>query len=293
MSDTERKPTDDLASAPVSGHVAGRDQARQALNNGVAADDGTNDFLQRRQRLERKLSTNPTDLEGFLELAAIYRSEARPLEAKRLLETAQGVFPDNAEVLWELEEAILARSLQQLREVTEVVSRIRSPEALHELQRSQSDWAQRRIEVCQARIKRNPLLHEFRFVMAEAHLDAEQYDQVLETTEPLLKVDSYFPQAKFLRGRCRLAMGDDLAAMRELRAVAFGRQTPAPKALRLATVKLLFETAERLELSASLTHYRELLYRLGSQSGDSTIIQSQNILKNSKLSQEPPLNGSD
>ena len=293
MSDTDRKPSDELASAPVSSQGAGQDLASQSLSNGAVSEDGTNGVLQRRQQLERKLSTNPTDLEGFLELAAIYRSEARPLEAKRLLETARGVFPDNAEVLWELEEAILARSLQQLREVTEVVSRIRSPEALLELQRSQSDWAQRRIEVCKARIKRNPLLHEFRFVMAEAHLDAEQYDEVIETTEPLLKVDSYFPQAKFLRGRCRLSMGDDLAAMRELRAVAFGRQTPAPKALRLASVKLLFETAERLELSASLAHYRELLYRLGSQSGDSTIIQSQNILKNSKLPLKPPQDSSD
>ena len=129
---------DELLRKPVSSPDAAMDEQELQQRPVVR--------LERRQELEHKLKANPTDLEGFLELAAIYRSEQRPLEAKRLLQQASKIFPDDQNVTFQLEEAILARSLQQYREVVDVASRLKTPETDRELERSRSDWAMRRID---------------------------------------------------------------------------------------------------------------------------------------------------
>src|SRR6056297_1128963 len=135
--------------------------------------------LQRRQELEHKLKTNPTDLDGFLELAAIYRHEHRPLEAKRLLSQAAEIFPEDEQVRFQLEEAILARSWQQFREVTDLAQRLNTAEAHREWERSRSDWACRRIDVCQARLQRDPSQVGLRLTLAEARFDAELFEDAL------------------------------------------------------------------------------------------------------------------
>jgi tetratricopeptide (TPR) repeat protein len=218
--------------------------------------------LERRQELEHKLKANPTDLEGFLELAAIYREEQRPLEAKRLLKQAAAIFPDDENVCFQLEEAILARSLQQYREVSELAARLKTPEADHELGRSRSDWAMRRIEVCHARLQRNPSQVSLRFAMAEAKFDADLFDEAFDDAGDLLELDAFAPQAHFLRARCLLALGKDLPAMKELRAVALRRAVVAPERLRHASLKLLCELSDKLSLESTGQQYREHLRRL-------------------------------
>src|SRR5690606_26175553 len=103
----------------------------------------------------------------YLELAAIHRAEDRPLEAKRVLHQALELNAD-PRVLWHYEEAVLARSLQQLREVAQLAARLNTPEVQRELDRAQSDWANRRLDVCRARLAREPDNHQYRLVMAEA-----------------------------------------------------------------------------------------------------------------------------
>ena len=124
---------------------------------------------ERRQELEHHLKSSPTDHDAYLELAAIYRSEIRPLEAKRVLSQAHDLFPDDTTILWELEEATLARSLQQFREFSDLAKRLETAEADREVQRSARDWAHRRIEVCEARLTRDPTLLHLHLVRAEAH----------------------------------------------------------------------------------------------------------------------------
>lgn len=218
--------------------------------------------LERRQELEHKLKANPTDLDGFLELAAIYRSEQRPLEAKRLLSQAATIFPDDDQVRWKLEEAILARSLQQLREVSDLAARLNTPEADRELERSRSDWAMRRIEVCHARLSRDPSLVALRLAMAEAKFDAEMFEDAFEDAGNLLDRDEFSPQAHFLRARCLLALNKDLPAMKELRAVALRRAVPAPEPLRRAALQSLCELSGKLLLEATAQQYRAHLQRL-------------------------------
>jgi tetratricopeptide (TPR) repeat protein len=147
----------------------------------------------RRQELEVHLRSSPTDLDAFLELGAIYRAEDRPTEAKRILDQAKKIFPDDLKVLWEYEEALLARSLQQMREVVDLDQRLNTKETERELQRSKTDWAQRRIDVCKARLKRDPSLIHLRVVLAEALFDAELYEKSLNAVKPLLTSDEHSP----------------------------------------------------------------------------------------------------
>ncbi|WP_436714792.1 hypothetical protein U8335_18115 [Roseiconus lacunae] len=230
------------------------DEASQQNQQGVR--------LQRRQELEHKLKANPTDLEGYLELAAIYRDEHRPIEAKRLLQQAKQIFPDDEQITWELEEAVLARSLQQLREVSDLAKRVNSADADRELERSRSDWAHRRMEVCRARLERDPSQVNYRLLLAEAKFDAELFDDAFDDAGRLVELDEYSAAAHFLRARCLLSNGKDLEAMKELRAVALRRAVVAPPALRRTALRHLVELSEKLSLPSTGKLYREQLHHV-------------------------------
>jgi tetratricopeptide (TPR) repeat protein len=215
--------------------------------------------LERRQELEQHLRASPTDLDSYLELAAIYRAEDRPIEARRVLQQAIQIFPDDQTLLWEFEEATLARSLQQLREVTELARRLETLETERELKRCQNDWACRRMDVCNARLKRDPSLIHLRVALAEAMFDAELYEPAIDEVEAVLKEDELAPQAHLIRARCQLALGQDVQALSSLRAVSMRRAVVAPPRIRVAALRLLCHTAERLGVEATLKIYRQAL----------------------------------
>ncbi len=218
--------------------------------------------LKRRQQLEHHLRSNPSDLDGFLELARIYRAENKPIEARRVMQQAIQIFPDEPGILWELEEATLSRSIQQLREVSDLAHRLNTAETDRELSRCQQDWAMRRIEVCQARIARDPSLDHLRVTLAEAKYDAGKYDEALEGLEPLLDIDEYSPAAYLIRGRCLLALGNDLDAMVALRVCALRRAVVAPLRTRVIALRLLCDAAERMGVTLTLANYRGHLQQI-------------------------------
>ena len=215
--------------------------------------------LERRQELEQHLRSSPTDLDGYLELAAIYRAEDRPVEARRILQQAVQIFPEEEELLWEFEEATLARSRQQLREVTELARRLDTLETERELKRSQNDWACRRMDVCRARLKRNPSLVHLKVVLAEAMYDAELYEPAIDELDGVLTNDELSPHAYLIRGRCLIAIGKDLEAMSSLRAASMRRAVTAPLRTRVSALRLLCEAAERLGVELTLKRYRQHL----------------------------------
>lgn len=215
--------------------------------------------VRRRQQLEHHLRACPTDLDGYLELARIYRTEQRPVEARRVLEQARQVFPDEPRIVWELEEAILARSLQQLREVRELAERLRTPEAEHELDRARADWSRRRLEVCRARLGREPQRVGLKIAIAEALIDDDRYQEALGEVESLTDHEEFGCQAQLLRGRCFLTLGRDADALPALRAAALRRSLPPPPRVRSDALRLLVDTAERLGLALSLERYRQQL----------------------------------
>ena len=215
--------------------------------------------LQRRQELEQHLKSSPTDDAAYLELAAIYRSENRPLEATRLLKQANQLFPENETIKWEWEEAILARSLQQFREVSDLASKLNSADADRELDRSRNNWACRRIDVCRARLERDPSLVHLHIPLAEAMYDAGLFDDAFSQAGEVLQNDEFSPAAHLLRGRCLLATGKDLQAMTELRAATSRRAVVSPPRIRVMGGKLLCDIATRLGLTLTLKQYQENL----------------------------------
>ena len=215
--------------------------------------------LERKQELEHHLKESPTDLEAFLELGRIYRNENRPLDARRILQQAIQIFPDETELIWEHEEAVLARSLQQLREVTELSQKLNTAETDRELKRSQNDWACRRMDVCLARLSRDPSLVHLRVALGEAMYDAGMYEGAIDELDFVLDNDDLSPAAYLIRGRCLLAMGRDVEAMTSLRAAALRRSVVAPVRTRIIALRLLCETAERLGVGLTLAHYRQHL----------------------------------
>lgn len=215
--------------------------------------------LERRQQLEHHLKKSPTDLDGYMELGRIYRAGNRPLEAKRIFEQARQIFPDDQELQWEYEEAVLARSLQQYREVSDLATRLDTLETERELKRSQNDWARRRIEVCRARLTRDPSLHQLNVALAEAMYDAEMYEDAIMTLDPILNRDELSSAAYLVKGRCLLASGNDLQAMVAFRAVALRRSVIAPLKTRIIALKLLCETAEKIGVALTLAKYQQHL----------------------------------
>lgn len=215
--------------------------------------------LERRQELEHHLKSNPIDLDSYMELGRIYRAEDRPADAKRVFHQAMQVFPDDTQLLWEHEEAVLARSLQQLREITDVAKRLDTMEGERELARSRDDWACRRMDVCRARLLRDPSATGLHVSLAEAMHDAGLYEGAIEELQKVIDRDEYSASANLIKGRCLFHMGKDLEAMVALRAAALRRAVVAPVRTRVVALRLLCQTAERLGVTLSLKLYQQHL----------------------------------
>lgn len=215
--------------------------------------------LQRQQELERYLKPRPADVGAYLELAEIYRQQDRPLEARRTLKKGLEIHPDDANLLWQFEEACLAQSIHQLREVTELTKRLGTGEAQRELERSQADWACRRVDVCRARLKRDPENMQLRVVLAEALKDMGLFEAAIETAEVVAGHDTLAPTAFLIRGQCYQALGEPMKALPLYRAAAMRRATPAPPRTRVLAMRAAVVLAEQQGLPLSLQRYQRFL----------------------------------
>lgn len=213
----------------------------------------------RRQQLEKMIRECAVDVDVYLELAAIHRAEQRPLDAKRVLKEALKLSKNDERVLWEYEEAVLARSMQQLREVTDLAARLNTPEVQRELTLSQNDWANRRLEVCRARLARDPSKHHLRLVIAEAMMDLEMYREACEALLPCFSIDNCIAPAKLIEGKCLFALGDLLGALAAYRAGALRRSIPAPAKYRVPSLAAACDIARQLGLPLSFERYADAL----------------------------------
>jgi len=209
----------------------------------------------RRQQLEQLIREHTVEVDLYLELAALHRAEDRPLEAKRVLKEALQLNKEDQRVLWQYEEAMLARSLQQLREVTELAARLNTPEVQRELTRSQNDWANRRLEVYRARVARDPNKHAFRLVIGEALYDLELYAEACNELLPCFEADPYAAPAHLIQGKCLVALGDLLGALAAFRACGMRRTVAAPPKIRVSALSAALELANQLGLPLSVQRY--------------------------------------
>jgi len=220
---------------------------------------GNSSTPSRRQELEHRLKDARTDRAAYLELGGIYRSENRPIQAAKILKQAHEVFPDDLDLLWEFEEAQLARSIQQLTELRQMYAKTPSPLADQDLERSSTDWANCRIKVCRARLDRDPAMAHLRLVLGEALCDLEKYHEAIDELEPLIDNDTHSSGAALLIGRCHLTLSNDAEAMHWLRMASMRRSVTSPPKIRAAAIKLLIDLADRHGLAATLEHYQTTL----------------------------------
>jgi thioredoxin-like negative regulator of GroEL len=213
----------------------------------------------RRQQLEQMIRDNTVEIELYLELAALHRAEDRPLEAKRVLKDALQLSKNDERVLWAYEEAVLARSMQQLREVTDLANRLNTPEVQRELSRSKTDWASRRMEVCRARLARDPNKHHLRLVLAEALLDLEMYKEACDELLPCYEIDATVAPARLIQGKCLYALGDLLGALAAYRGCALRRSVAAPAKYRVPALSAACDIAQQLGLPLSFQRYEHAL----------------------------------
>lgn len=237
------------------------DSARPADGASQSSDRGHSNAQSpsRRQELEHRLKDARTDRDAYLELALIYRNENRPMQAAKILKQGHEVFPDDAVLLWEYEEAQLARSIQQLTELRQLYAKTPSPLADQDLERSASDWANCRIRVCRARLARDPSLQHLRLALGEALHDLERYHDAIDELEPLLESDTHSSAAALLTGRCHLILSSDMEAMHWLRTASMRRSVTSPAKVRIAALKLLIDLADRHGLTATLEQYQSML----------------------------------
>ena len=109
------------------------------------------------------------------------------------------------------------------------------------------------------RLNRDPSQSHLRVVLSEALHDAGEFEEAIDELEPLFEDDDLSPTAFLIRGRCQLAMGKDVEAMSSLRSCALRRSVVAPIRLRIAALRMLCDTANRLGLNLTLQQYQQHL----------------------------------
>lgn len=213
----------------------------------------------RRQSLERRLKDARTDREAYFELATIYRSEGRSMQASKILKQGCEVFPDDLDLLWEYEESQLARSIQQLMEVREMAAKAKNAAFDKDVERCSTDWAHCRVKVCRARLARNLEMQHLRLVLGEALYDLDKPADAINELDPLMQNDNHSSAAAYWIGKCHLVSGSDIEAMHWFRIASLRRSVTSPPKVQMAALKILVDLADRHGVAATHELYKSTL----------------------------------
>jgi tetratricopeptide (TPR) repeat protein len=216
----------------------------------------------RQQELELLLRQAPADSSAYLELAQIYREQDRHHDATQVLERALSHLPDEMELRWQLEEALMARALQRLKSASEVELMQPNEQNREDVERARINWANCRRNVCQSRLNRNPGQANLHVVLAEALKDLGEYEEAIRETDSVLSSPEDSPQAYLIRGQCFQALGRPLDALSAWRSAGLRRAVPAPEGIQVAALQAAANTALQQGLYASGKRYLQELRRL-------------------------------
>lgn len=211
--------------------------------------------VERQQALQHSIRDSSADASPYLELARIFRALNKPYEAQQVLEKAVKVISDDAQLQWELEEAQLARSLQRLVEVRDLHNRHPTPVEAANLENAQTEWANRRKQVCSKRLQRDPTQVGLCVVLAEALSELNQHQEAIAALGPALDDPEHGARANLKRGQCQQATGDDLGALKSFRAAALRRSIKPQATIKLTALRHAADLAIRLGLHATCKRY--------------------------------------
>lgn len=214
--------------------------------------------LHRFQELEQHLRNAPADAEAYIELSEIYIQQGRIVDAKRVLDRGIENLPDDNNIRFHWEEAQLARSRQLLDAAEKVLAETKSPEAAEHKERCLIDLANLRVNVCQARLTRDPTQVDLLLPMASSLRQLGRHDEGVAALQKAVVIPELRARAALQLGMAMQQMGKPLEALAAYRRAALFRAPQPPTNVRDRALELAAELAEQYGLIESARRYVSL-----------------------------------
>jgi tetratricopeptide (TPR) repeat protein len=215
--------------------------------------------LARHQELEQCLRNSPADPAPYLELAEIYSSQQRWKDVRRILDQGVNHNPDNESMRFMREEILMQCSREQLDLAKKELRSRRTEENELEVERCETDLANTRVAVCEARYKRHPDQSDLLIPWAIALRQLRRMDEAIEQLRKAQQVPELRSRASLQLGMCYQQTGGVLDALAAYRCAALFRAPTPPDDLKQRALELAYELAEQNQLYDSAVRYLELL----------------------------------
>ncbi len=237
--------------------------------------------LQRYQELEQHLRNAPADVEAYLELTRIYSDQGRPFDAKRVLDKAMEHLSDDPRIVYEWEEMQVARSRQLLENAEEVLKQEKSQTNRENRERCAIDLANTRIQVCSARMARDPSQNELVLPLAASLRQLGRQQEAIEVLRKAKDIPELRARVCLQLGMALMQIEMPLEALAAFRQAALYRAPPSPEKIKDKALELAAEVAEKYGFLASAQRYVRL--RLESHPNDQALMGQLERLMNKEL----------
>ncbi len=215
--------------------------------------------LVRFQELEQCIRNFPADPAPYEELARIYFDQERWRDARRVLDLGVTHNPNYEPMLVLREESMLQSATQELENAKKQLRRNRSEENEQHRLRCETDLANLRLSVCEARLARHPEQLDLLIPCAIALRQLGRMDEAVERLRKAQGEPSLRSRASLQLGMCLQQIGDVTGALGAYRKAALYR-SPAPSPdLKKRALELAAELAEQQGMIHSAMQYTQLL----------------------------------
>lgn len=234
--------------------------------------------LQRYQELEQHLRNAPADGDAYLELTRIYMDQSRFFDAKRVLDKAMEHLADDPRIVYEWEEMQVARSRQLFESAEELLKKEKSQANRDNRDRSAIDLANVRIQVCSARMKRDPSQYELVLPLSSSLRQLGRHQEAIEALTKAKDIPEIRARVCLQLGMALMQTDKPLEALAALRQAALYRAPPPADKIRDKALELAAEISEKLGLNAAARRYVQL--RLESNPAATDLIAQRKRLEN-------------
>ncbi|MBX3421895.1 MAG: tetratricopeptide repeat protein [Pirellulaceae bacterium] len=214
------------------------------------------------QELERQLQDVPLTVAPYLELAEIYLTASRWLDARRVLEKAVARFPDDPQANFLHEESQLARSAELLQAAQREYDAEPTVLTQNQLRQCQLEWNVLRERVYRQRLAREPQQVELSIPLAEALEQLDRVDEAIAVLQAAChdrksRAKIWLTLAKLLERAHQIPQA--LAAYRR---AALYRVPPPTDEIKLQALQSAADLAERSKMIDSARRYLSLLLEI-------------------------------
>ena len=206
----------------------------------VVADEGSEKTkreipLTTRQRLDRAITDDPTNIENYLELARVLAGENRVSEAEHTLKKALSISGGEIKVHESLEDLQMQRARQQVM-IAENQAKSEGTDESRELAKKiRQETIQREVEIYQARCDRYPDDPQYAYELGARLKRIGKYDDAVQALNRSLDEVQRKPAALLELGECHQHLKDYRKAMKSYTdAVEAAKTEKDPQIIKLA-----------------------------------------------------------